>query len=49
MRLDPVTTEALAALHVMEFCRDLGLQAIILEGNKMQLSNAFKAHEKEGQ
>lgn len=46
MRLNPLTTEALAALYATEFCRDLGLQAII---NTMQLSNAFKAYKKEGQ
>lgn len=43
--LEPVAAKALAALHTVEFSRDLGLQKILLEGDTVQIVNV-KANEK---
>jgi hypothetical protein len=39
---EPVIGEAMAALVAVEFCRDLGLQDIVLEGDSMLVVNAIK-------
>ncbi|XP_059431532.1 uncharacterized protein LOC132165040 [Corylus avellana] len=39
---DPTTAEAMGALCAMEFCRDLGLQDLILEGDSKVVVMALK-------
>jgi hypothetical protein len=41
--LKPVAAEALGALHVTEFSRDLDLRKIILKGNALPIVNAVKS------
>ncbi len=41
--LEPIVAEALAALHAVEFNRDLRLRRIILEGDTLQVVNAMKS------
>jgi hypothetical protein len=38
----PVVAEAIAALHVVEFSRDLGIPHLILEGDSLQVVNAVQ-------
>jgi hypothetical protein len=40
---EPITAEALGTLHATEFCRDLGLQQIVLEGDALQRVDAIKS------
>ena len=42
-RMDPVTIEATAALHVVELCRDVGVQDLILEGDSMVVVKAIES------
>lgn len=44
--LDLVIAEASRALHVAEFCKDFGLQQIIMEGDELQILNAIKSNSK---
>ena len=39
---DPTAGEALAALHAAEFCRDLGIFEVILEGDSLMVTRALK-------
>jgi hypothetical protein len=39
---DPIAGEALAALHVAEFCCDLGIFEVILEGDSLTVTRAIK-------
>lgn len=42
--VEPIITEALAALREMELTRDLWLQRILLEGDMIQIMNVVKAN-----
>jgi ribonuclease HI len=42
---EPVHGESFAALQVVEFCRDLGLQEVIFEGDSLQVINMILDHE----
>jgi ribonuclease HI len=39
---DPAAGEALAALHAAEFCRDLGIPEVILEGDSLMVTRALE-------
>jgi ribonuclease HI len=39
---EPVVAEAIAALHAVEFSRDLGLPRIVLEGDSLQVVTAVQ-------
>jgi hypothetical protein len=39
--MEPVVAEALAALGAAEFCRNWGLDKIILEGDSLQVDHAL--------
>jgi hypothetical protein len=41
--VEAVVAEALAAVHAVEFCREIGFFDIMLEGNVLQIVNAVKA------
>jgi hypothetical protein len=43
--LDPVTAEATIALHTVEFCRDVGCQDVILEGDSLSVVKAIFSRE----
>lgn len=40
---EPIVAEALAALHAMELCQEMGFNYIILDGDALQIVLAFKA------
>ena len=42
---EPITGEAMAALHGAELCRDLGLFDVILEGDSLMVVQAVAASE----
>jgi ribonuclease HI len=42
---EPVLGESFAALHAVEFCRDLGLREVIFEGDSLQVVNMIRDHE----
>lgn len=39
---EPVMVEATAAREVVEFCRDVGIQDVIMEGDSLQVVQAFE-------
>jgi ribonuclease HI len=39
--IDPIVGESMAALKVVEFCKNMGLDRIMVEGDSLQVVNAI--------